>query len=482
MNVLMVASEAYTFVKSNSLGNVIENLSKGLKKDGVDIRVILPKYKTINYEFIKDFKFIKYYYVDISWRKQYCGILEYEYEGVTYYFIDNEYYFKREDLYGHHDDAERFIFFSRAILEMINEGIWIPDVIHCNDWQTGMLPLILEREYKIKKTFLNIKTVFSIHNLAFQGNFPADILPDLLGYDYHLFNNKSIELYNRVSFIKAGINFSNQIITVSENYSREIRTEEFGEKLDGLLNYKSSSLKGITNGINYDIYNPKTDRLIFKNYCIDTINDKYLNKVYLQKTLGLPVNNEVPIIAVISRLNHQKGSDLIVNSLDRILQKNVQVIILGTGEKDYEETFKKFNYMYRDKISVNVKFNEELAHKIYAGADILLMPSLFEPCGTSQLIALRYGTVPIVREVGGLKDTILNFNRSSGVGNGFTFMHYNSFELIKSVDEAIKTYNNKQDWNLIIEQGMKCDNSWERAAKEYKLLYKGLIDKVKKSN
>lgn len=475
MKVLMVASEVYPFVRSGGLGDVVGSLPKVLKKDGVEIRVILPRYKTIDYDFTKDFKFLKYYFIDIGWRRQYCGILEYKYQGIIYYFVDNEYYFKRNDLYGYHDDAERFIFFSKAVLSMIHEYIWIPDIIHCNDWQTGMIPLVLNKEYKNKRNFENIKTVFSIHNLAFQGNFPPDILPDLLGYDYKLFNDKSIELYNNVSFIKAGINFSDQILTVSESYSKEIRTEEFGERLEGLLSYKSRVLKGITNGIDYDIYNPKDDKFIFKNYSSQTKGDKYLNKTILQRSLGLAINKEVPLIAIISRLTHQKGLDLIVNSLDRILQKNVQVVILGTGDKAYEETLKKLSYIYRDKISVNVKFNEELAHKIYAGSDMLLMPSLFEPCGLGQLIALRYGTIPIVREVGGLKDTILNFNKSSGVGNGFTFKNYSSSELLSTIDYAMETYNNKQDWNSLIEQGMNCDNSWERSSKEYKLLYEKLL-------
>ena len=476
MKVLMVSSEAYPFVISGGLGDVVGALPKVLKKDGVDIRVILPKYKTIDYDFTKDFKFLKHYFIDIGWRRQYCGILEYEYQGVIYYFVDNEYYFKRKDLYGYHDDAERFIFFSKGVLSLIDKYIWTPDIIHCNDWQTAMIPLILNKEYKNKSNFRNIKTIFSIHNLSFQGNFLPQILPDLLGYDYELFNDKSIELYNNVSFIKAGINFSDQILTVSENYSNEIKTEEFGEKLDGLLSYKSCVLKGITNGIDYDIYNPKEDKLIFENYCIRNKEDKYLNKTLLQRSLGLVVNREVPLLAIISRLTHQKGLDLIVNSLDRILQKNVQVVILGTGDKAYEETLKKLSHMYREKISVNVKFNEELAHKIYAGADMLLMPSLFEPCGLGQLIALRYGTIPVVREVGGLKDTILNFNKNSGVGNGFTFKSYTSSELLNTIDYAIEIYKDKKAWSSIIEQGMNCDNSWERASKEYKLLYEKLIN------
>ena len=475
MKVLMVASESYPFISTGELGEVVGALPKVLKKDGVDIRVILPKYKTIDYDFTKYFKFVKYYFVDIGWRRQYCGVFEYEYEGVVYYFVDNEYYFKRNDLYGYHDDAERFIFFSKAVLYIINEHIWLPDIIHYHDWQTGMLPLILNKELKRKRNYENIKTIFSIHNLAFQGNFSPEILPDLLGYDYELFNNKSIELYNNVSFIKAGINFSDQILTVSEGYSNDIKTEEFGEKLEGLLNYKSCMLKGINNGIDYNLYNPNEDTNIFKKYSVRTKEDKVFNKTYLQRKLGLSVNKETPLIAIISRLTHQEGLDLIVNTLDRILQKKIQVVILGSGDKAYEETLKKLNYIYRDKISVNLKFNEDLSHKIYAGADILLMPSLFEPCGLGQLIALRYGTVPIVREVGGLKDSILSFNRNSGVGNGFTFKDYTPSELLKTIDYAIEVYNNKKLWNSLIEQGMNCDNSWERSSKEYKLLYEKLI-------
>jgi starch synthase len=477
MRVLMVASEADPFIKTGGLGDVIGALPQALNKEEVEIRVILPKYKNMNYRFSKNLEFIKYFFVDVGWRRQYCGIFNCIYKDVEYYFIDNEYYFNRDNLYGYYDDAERFIFFNKAVLEFVREMNWIPDIIHCNDWQTGMIPVIYKFEYENKDMYTNIKTFFSIHNLLFQGTFSPEILPELLGYNYEAYFNKSIELYGGVSFIKGGINYCNQIITVSNTYSKEIQTAEYGEKLEGLLKYRSCALKGILNGIDYDEYNPETDKNIYKNYSLQNIEDKQINKECLQMELGLPVNNDIPVIGMISRLTHQKGCDLIINALDRILQKNIQLVILGTGDKDYEETLSKFNYIYHDKISVNIKFNNELAHKIYAGSDLFLMPSLFEPCGLGQLIALRYGALPIVRETGGLKDSISPYNKYTGLGNGFGFKNYNCSELINISEYALNIYNDKNIWSSLVEQAMKSDNSWKKSAREYKELYIDVINR-----
>ncbi|WP_195266914.1 MULTISPECIES: glycogen synthase GlgA [unclassified Clostridium] len=477
MRVLMVASEAHPFIKTGGLGDVMGALPQALNKENVEVKVILPKYKNISSKYINNLEFIKYFYVNVGWRKQYCGLFRYIYNGVEYYFIDNEYYFKRDNLYGYYDDAERFIFFDKAVLEFINEMNWRPDIIHCNDWQTGMVPVIYRLEYEKRNMYRNIKTFFSIHNLLFQGTFSPEILPELLGYNYEAYFNRSIELHGGVSFMKGGINYSDQVTTVSNTYAQEIQTSQYGERLEGLLRHRSYALKGILNGIDYDEYNPETDQYIYKNYSLGNIYDKKVNKECLQRELGLPINGDIPIIGMVSRLTHQKGCDLIINSLDRLLQKNIQVVILGTGDRAYEETLRKFNYIYHDKVSVNIKFSNELAHKIYAGSDFFLMPSLFEPCGLGQLIALRYGTIPIVRETGGLKDTVIPYNQYTGLGNGFGFRNYNCHELTHVSEYALNVYNNKQIWNSLIRQAMKSDNSWEKSAREYKKLYIGVINK-----
>lgn len=476
MRVLMVASEAHPFIKTGGLGDVMGSLPKALNEKDINVRVILPKYKDINLNLNDRLEFIKSFYIKIGWRNQYCGIFKCIYKGVEYYFVDNEYYFKRDEPYGHYDDAERFIFFNKVVMEFIKEMDWRPDIIHCNDWQTGMIPVMYRLEYKDKEMYKDIKTFFSIHNLSFQGTFSPDILPELLGYNYEPYLNKSLELYGGVSFLKGGINYSDQITTVSNTYANEIQTPQYGEKLDGLLEHRSYALKGILNGIDYEEYNPEIDEYIYKKYSIETAYDKKINKECLQMELGLPVNKDIPIIGIVSRLTHQKGCDLLINSLDRLLQKNIQVVILGTGDSVYEETLRKFNYIYHDKVSVNIDFNNELAHKIYAGADLFLMPSLFEPCGLGQLISLKYGTIPIVRETGGLKDTVFPYNKYTGEGNGFTFKNYNVNEIIHIVQYALNIYENKYIWNSLIEKAMKSDNSWQRSARKYKELYIGIMN------
>lgn len=475
MKILIAASESHPFIKTGGLGDVIGALPKDLKDLGVDVRVVIPNYRDIKKEIKDNLKFIKEFTVKVSWRNQYCGILEYEYKGVTYYLIDNEYYFKRDGLYGYYDDGEKFAFFNRAVLEFIKEIDWKPDVIHCNDWQTGMIPVLYKVEYSKDSFYKNIKTIISIHNLFFQGTFSPEILPELFGYDYELFNNGSIELHGGVSFLKGAINYSDKITTVSKTYAEEIKTPEYGEKLDGLLRYRNNVLKGIVNGIDYEEYNPETDKYIFKNYSISSIERKKENKEYLQKKLGLKVDKDIPMIGMVSRLTHQKGCDLITNMMEGLLKENVQVVILGTGDYMYEESFKYFQDKYKDKVSANIKFDNAFAHEIYAASDMFLMPSLFEPCGLGQLIALRYGALPIVRETGGLKDTVTPYNEYTGEGNGFSFKNYSYIELKDTIDKALKVYKNKKIWQRLIVQSMNSDNSWKKSAMEYKNMYEELI-------
>ena len=475
MKVLFAASEAHPFIKTGGLGDVMGALPQSLTELGVEARVVIPKYKNIKDELKQNLQFIKWFTVPVGWRNQYCGVFQYKYKDVVYYFIDNEYYFNRDGLYGYYDDGERFAFFNRAVLEFIKEIDWKPDIINCNDWQTGMVPVLLNLEYKNNEFYSNMKTVFSIHNLLFKGSFVPNVLPELFGYDYMPLTNGSVELNGSVSFLKGGINYSDQITTVSNTYAEEIKTQQYGEGLDGLLRCKSDFLKGIVNGIDYEEFDPEKDNLIFKNFTWDSISDKVENKLSLQKELGLPQRAETPMIGLISRLTHQKGCDLIVSIIDRLLQKDIQFVVLGTGDYWYEETFKNLQYRYPDKVSANIKFDNSLAHKIYAATDMFLMPSLFEPCGLGQLISLRYGSIPIVRETGGLKDTISPYNKYNGVGNGFGFKNFNSNELMQIIEYALTIYDDKDAWNNIIRQAMDSDNSWEKSAMQYKLLYEDVV-------
>ena len=475
MKVLFAASEAHPFIKTGGLGDVMGALPKSLIKLGVDVRVVIPKYKNIKDEFKQKLQFIKWFTVPVGWRNQYCGVFQYQYKGVIYYFIDNEYYFNRDGLYGYFDDGERFAFFNRAVLEFIKQVDWQPDLINCNDWQTGMVPVLLNLEYKKDLFYSKIKTVFSIHNLLFKGSFSPKVLPELFGYDYMPLVNGSVELDGSVSFLKGGLNYCDQITTVSNTYAEEIKTPQYGEGLDGFLRSKSYYLMGIVNGIDYEEFNPQDDKFIFKNFSINSLGNKLENKLALQRELGLPQKKDTPMIGLISRLTHQKGCDLIVNMIDRLLQRDIQIVILGTGDYWYEETFKNLQYRYPDKVSANIKFDNALAHKIYAATDMFLMPSLFEPCGLGQLIALRYGSIPIVRETGGLKDTISPYNKYNGVGNGFGFKNFNSNELMQIIEYALTIYDDKDAWNNIIRQAMDSDNSWEKSAMQYKLLYEDVV-------
>ena len=475
MKVLFVTSEANPFVKTGGLGDVMGALPQSLHNLGVDARVVLPKHKNIKGDYVKKLEFIKWFMVPVGWRNQYCGVFKYEHKSVTYYFIDNEYYFNRDGLYGYGDDAERFAFFDRAVLCFLKEIDWQPDIINCNDWQTGMIPVLHKLEYRKDPFYSNMKTVFSIHNLLFKGTFSPDILPNYFGYDYMPMANGSVELHGGASFMKGALNYSDIITTVSNSYAEEIKTPQYGEGLDGLLREKSFRLKGIVNGIDYEEFNPEEDNLIYRKFNYEDLKGKTENKILLQKELGLPQKENTPMIGLVSRLTIQKGCDLIINIIDRLLQNDIQVVILGTGDYLYEETFKKLQYRYPDKISANIKFDNVLAHKIYAASDMFLMPSLFEPCGLGQLIALRYGTIPIVRETGGLKDTIRPYNQYSKVGNGFGFKNYNANELMSITEYALALYKDKEHWKSIVRQAMESDNSWEKSAQEYKKLYEELL-------
>lgn len=475
MKILFVGSEANPFIKTGGLGDVLGSLPKSLVKEGIDARVVIPKYKNINQNLKKELTFLKWFMVKVGWRTQYCGVFEYKKDGVTYYLLDNEYYFGRDGLYGYYDDGERFAYFDRAVLEFLKEIDYQPDIIHCNDWHTGMIPVMLEVEYARDLFYYNMKSVFSIHNLKFQGVFPKEILPDLFGYNLEPYYNHSLAFDGGVSFLKGGVLYSDQITTVSKTYVDEIKSCEFGERMDSDLRRRGYALTGIVNGIDYEEFNPQKDNYIYNKFSYDNLQGKYRNKEELQKELGLPVNRDIAMIGIVSRLTNQKGLDLIVEIADRLLQHNVQLVVVGTGDYVYEEHFKGLACRYSEKVSANIKFDNMLAHKIYAASDIFLMPSLFEPCGLGQLIALRYGSIPVVREVGGLKDTILSYNQYNGLGNGFSFTNYNANDLLNVLEYALSIFKDKKQWNGIMKQAMESNNSWEKAAKDYKNIYENLM-------
>ncbi len=478
MKILYVTAECWPFVKTGGLGDVSYALPKALKKKGVDARVILPKYATIPSYLKDEFKPLAEFSVKVGWRNQYCGIEYMELDGVTFYFIDNEFYFKRSDehtIYGHGDDAERFAFFSNAVLSAIEKLNFYPDVINLNDWHTGMIPLLLKENYSHLEKYKNIKTIYTIHNLQYQGIFEKDVLGNLFELPYHYFENKDVEFYGKINFMKSGITFADKVTTVSKTYVEEVKTPFYGEGLEGLLNSKSHKLEGILNGIDYDLNNPEIDKAIFENFNIQCIEKKMQNKMKLQEILGLEVNEKIPLVGIVSRLTSQKGLDLINYMMPEIMRENLQMIVLGTGEHQYQSMFNYYNSNFGNKLSARITFDSALAQQIYAGCDIFLMPSLYEPCGIGQMLAMRYGAIPLVRETGGLKDTVIPYNMHTGEGNGFSFANYNAHEMFFTLQNAIKLYQDKDIWNNLVINAMNTDNSWNKSAQDYMELY----DRVK---
>ena len=478
MKILYVAAEAVPFAKTGGLADVAGSLPKALKADGVDVRVIMPKFGKIPEAYRNAMEHVYDGELPVAWRKKYVGLDKYELDGVTYYFVDNEEYFNREGFYGYDDDAERFSFFSRAVLDLLQAMDFWPDVIHTNDWHAGLVNVFLKLEHMGDARYERIKTVYTIHNLKYQGVFPKDVMPDVLGLDWKYFNNGDLEFYDAVNFMKGGIIYADAITTVSKTYAKEIQYPYFGEHLDGLLRSREQDLSGIVNGIDYSVYNPRTDKYIFETYDEESLDRKLDNKIALQKSLGLPERRNVPLIAIVSRLVEPKGMDLVVRMMDEILQhEEIQLVVLGTGEKRYEDWFKGLAWRYPKKVSVNIYFSNELAQRIYAGADIFLMPSKYEPCGIGQLIALRYGTIPVVHQTGGLKDTVQQYNKYTQEGNGFVFENYNAHEMMYALKRALSFYGNYEIWHKIQFNAVQADYSWKRSAKEYEALYERLTAK-----
>lgn len=476
--ILMATSEASPFAKTGGLADVLGSLPSALSRQGAEVRVIMPQYGTILPKFKEKIKNVCYIFVRVGWRNVYCGINQTEYNGITYYLLDNEYYFKRDELYGYGDDGERFAFFCLAVLEALPFLDYLPEVLHCHDWQSGMIPVLLEAHYRQFDSYRKISTVFTIHNLRYQGVFGIDNFKDWFALGNEYFTSDKLEFHGGASFLKGGLVYSHVITTVSPSYAEEIKNSFYGENMDGLLNARNNDLHGIINGIDYDEFNPKNDPLITQTYTKTSIKSKELNKTALQQELNLPVGEDIPMIGLISRLVDQKGLDLIACVLDEILSENVQFVILGTGDIKYEGLLMDAAFRHQGKLSANIRFDNVMAHKIYAGADLFLMPSLFEPCGLGQMISLRYGTLPIVRETGGLKDTILSYREDTGEGNGFSFEHYNAHEMLFTIQRALRIYKNKTIWNKLRKAAMSCDYSWQSSADQYIKLYETMRQQI----
>lgn len=480
MNVLFVVSECVPFVKTGGLADVAGSLPKELMKLGTNLAVIMPKYGTISDVYKERMQGKGAYTVSVGWREQYVGLEYIVEDGVTYYFIDNEYYFNRDQLYGYDDDGERFSYFCKAVLTLMPELGFKPDIVHCHDWHTGMIPFLLKEQYQKNDSFYKeMKSVFTIHNLKFQGLFPREILQELLNVDDSYFTMEYLEFYGAVSFMKAAIVSADYITTVSPTYCEEIQTLYFGEKLEGLLQKNRKKLIGIVNGIDYSFYNPEVDPCIPYNYCSELVEQKVLNKKELQRYFHLNENKDKPVITMISRLTEQKGLDLVQHVFHELLQEDIQFIIIGTGEERSEQFFREMNSMYPEKVRAYIGFNEKLAHLAYAGSDLFLMPSKFEPCGLGQLIAMRYGSIPIVRETGGLNDTVQSFNELDGTGTGFTFSHYNAHDMLYTIRRALSFYKEREIWPYIVQNAMRKDHSWEQSAFIYNQLYSKLSTPVR---
>ncbi len=468
--ILFVASEAAPFIATGGLAEVIGSLSKALAKEGdKDVRVIIPLYQDIKKEFRKDFRFIGNIFVPLSWRNQYCGIFEYVKDNVVFYFVDNEYYFKRPGCYGYYDDGERFAFFCRSVMEIIGFLNFYPDILHCHDWQAALAALYLKTIYCFRPEYQFIKAVFTIHNIEYQGKYSLDILEDLFGISSRY---RYLVEYDRcINLMKGAIECCERFTTVSPTYAGEIKDPYYAHGLDGIVRRNEFKLCGILNGIDTDYYNPETDKALFANYTAEDTSGKAICKEELQLMLNLPVKPDTPIIAMISRLVSHKGLDLVKEVIEQALRQDIQFVILGTGDSVYENYFSDLARRYQGKVVSVISFNSDLSRKIYSGADLFLMPSKSEPCGLSQMIASRYGTVAIVRETGGLRDSITPYGAG---GNGFTFRDYNAYDMLYVINSAIEVYHNKAEWKKLVKKAMTTDFTWAKSAKYYQGLYDGL--------
>lgn len=475
MQIVFASAECAPFVKTGGLGDVAGSLPAALVRAGAEVIVMVPKYATIKDEYKAQMEHLSDFYVSLGWRNEYCGLEKLEHDGVTYMFVDNERYFARDYPYGFFDDGERFAFFSKAITESLQhlpEGFEC-DILHCNDWQTALAPLFLREFYQGLPLYDRVKTVFSIHNVAFQGQFSDTVMEDILGVAHIPAAATQLRCDAcSINYMLGALHYADAITTVSPTYAGEIQTPEFGEGLDGVLRERSYALQGILNGIDVAAFDPATDKRIAANYTVDDRSGKAVCKAKLQEELGLEVRDDRPLMVMVTRLTRQKGMDLVIYALDRILSGGVQVAVLGTGDRDYEDGLRYFQDKYPGTMAARIEFDPALSQRMYAAADMFLMPSKFEPCGLSQIIAMRYGTLPIVRETGGLKDTVQPYNEFTGEGTGFSFSNFNGDEMGDAVFRAARLFwDNRDAWNQLVTQAMSQDFSWTRSADKYLDLY-----------
>ena len=475
MQIVFASAECAPFVKTGGLGDVAGSLPSALVRAGAEVIVMVPKYATIKDEYKAQMEHFADFYVSLGWRNEYCGLEKLEHDGVTYLFVDNERYFARDYPYGFFDDGERFAFFSKAITESLQhlpEGFEC-DILHCNDWQTALAPVFLREFYQGLPLYDRVKTVFSIHNVAFQGQFSDTVMEDILGVAHIPAAATQLRCDAcSINYMLGALHYADAITTVSPTYAGEIQTPEFGEGLDGVLRERSYALQGILNGIDVAAFDPATDKRIAANYTVDDRSGKAVCKAKLQEELGLEVRDDRPLMVMVTRLTRQKGMDLVMYALDRILSGGVQVAVLGTGDRDYEDGLRYFQDKYPGTMAARIEFDPALSQRMYAAADMFLMPSKFEPCGLSQIIAMRYGTLPIVRETGGLKDTVIPYNEFTGEGTGFSFSNFNGDEMGDAVFRAARLFwDNRDAWNQLVTQAMSQDFSWTRSADKYLDLY-----------
>ena len=472
MKILYATSEAVPFCKTGGLADVAGSLPPALAEQGTEVAVVMPLYRRIRDKFADQLQFVCYDFVDLGWRHCYCGLFTVEQNGVTWYFMDNEQYFNRPDLYGYDDDAERFAFFSRAIVRMLHHMKFWPDVIHCNDWQTALVPIYLKDDGVREDYFRSIKTVLSVHNIEYQGRYGRDVLENVFGLDSGWANDGTIMMDGDVNLIKGALLCADAINAVSPTYASELKQAYFAHRLEGIMSQCDYKLSGVLNGIDMKLYDPSTDQRISANYSTADMSGKAANKAALQHMMGLNEDPNVPILAIVSRLVSHKGLDLICAVLQDMMELPVQMVVLGKGDARFEQFFAWAAEQYPGRLAVRLDYNEALSMAIYSGADLFLMPSKSEPCGLSQMIAMRYGTVPIVRETGGLKDTVQAYQAGNDSGNGFSFTNYNAHDMLHVISDAVYLYRNDPDaFARLRRRAMECDFSWGRSAKEYLNIY-----------
>ena len=475
MKILYAASEVAPFIKTGGLADVAGSLPAALAREGHDVRVVLPLYEGVGEYWREQMVFLTHFDVQLSWRSLYCGVFQLEREGVTYYFLDNEYYFRRSGIYGHYDDGERFAYFSRAVIALPGVLNWQPDILHCNDWQTALVPVYLLEERGKNPALAGAKSVFTIHNIEYQGRYGSAVLEDVFGLNPGYLDEGMLGYYGDVNLMKGAIQAADAVTTVSPSYADELHYAFYAHGLEGVIAHNSHKLRGILNGLDTALYDPATDPKLPKNYTPTALAGKKACKQALQRAVGLPEDPEVPVVACVSRLVKHKGFDLISASIGDLMGMDIQMVVLGTGDWNYEETFRQAQRQYPGRFSAQMMYSAALSEAIYAGADLFLMPSVSEPCGLSQMIAMRYGTIPVVRETGGLKDSVQPYNQYEQTGTGFSFANIDRHDMLAALGRAVELRrSDKKAWRALQKRAMTADFSWGRSAKTYEEIYRTL--------